>query len=151
MAKIKVTNAVGTTENGVNQIERYFKEKYKYYIPSSCRCAICGKKIVRQNRQSSNIVYKQDDIMVGGHLKDRKGNLYLAPICWKCNNQKEQLGEVDVDVQDLLPIQFSSFRIYIYISKIQFTKIIISYIVGVYIAYCEFPIISTIPLITSIV
>lgn len=46
MAFIEVTNAVDTTEEAVNQIERYFKEKYQFPTPSSWECITCGKKMI---------------------------------------------------------------------------------------------------------
>lgn len=104
MAFIEVTNAVDATEDNVNQIDQYFRETYNFPTPRSWNCLICGKKIIRQNCYAdSNLIFTEDDIMVGGHLKDRKGNLYLAPICKECNEKKENLGFVDVDEDYLLP------------------------------------------------
>ena len=54
MAFIEVTNAVDTTEEDVNQIERYFKEKYQIPTPSSWECITCGKKMIRQNRYTDS-------------------------------------------------------------------------------------------------
>ena len=105
MSKIKVTNAVGTTENGVNQIERYFREKYQMdKLPSHWDCVICNKPITLESEQLMHNYWIDDNTMVGGHLIDKNGNLYLAPICIKCNNQRESLGFVEVDEQDLLKL-----------------------------------------------
>lgn len=105
MAFIEVTNAVDTTENGVNQIDRYFKEKLQMKeLPSHWDCAICKRPITLESEQLIHPYWTENNTMVGGHLKDRDGNLYLAPICIKCNNQRENLGFVNVNVEDLLPL-----------------------------------------------
>ncbi len=105
MAKIKVTNAVSTIGNTINQIDQYFREKYNFPTPRSWDCLICGRKIIRQNCYTdSNPIFTEDDIMVGGPLKDKYDNLYFAPICKECNNKKENLGFVEVDEDYLLSI-----------------------------------------------
>lgn len=104
MAKIKVTNAVGTTENGVNQIERYFRDKYNIQTPKSWECITCGQKIVRKDIQLMDTYWEDENTMVGGHLEDREGNLYLAPMCKACNDKKENLEIIGVNKDYLLPI-----------------------------------------------
>ncbi len=100
--KIKVKNAVGTTENGVNQLEKYFKEKYNIDIPTNWECSLCEKNIVRK-LSGNHPFFSKNDIMVGGHLKDvNTGILYLAPICKECNDKKENLPEFTVEANKLL-------------------------------------------------
>ena len=105
MAFIEVTNAVDTTEDGVNQIERYFEEKFQMEEPPShYNCVICNRPITLESEQLMHPYWIEDNTMVGGHLRDRNGNLYLAPICIRCNNQRDNLGFVNVSVEDLLPL-----------------------------------------------
>ena len=105
MAFIEVTNAVGTTEDGVNQIERYFREKYNIQTPKSWECITCGQKIVRKDIQLMDSYWEDEDTMVGGHLVDiSTQKLYLAPMCKACNDKKENLGTIGVNKDYLLPI-----------------------------------------------
>lgn len=102
---IRVKNAVNTTENGTNQLEKYFKIKYGICIPSSYTCSLCGKKIIRKLSQH-NPNWSEKNIMVGGHLKDTlTGDLYLAPICKECNDKKENLEPIFINKNILLSLK----------------------------------------------
>lgn len=95
--EIEVRNA---TEKEYDSADTALELYYKQFPTrdwSSYKCPSCGNMMYRKR---DNV--DKHPIIVGGHLKNSLNNIFILPICEKCNDKKENLEPFKVRRGDLL-------------------------------------------------